>query len=156
MVLAHPALTVPPSFDLPEPQSASISAPKDSSNTTKQVLFGATTAKETVATKNNSKKPSAENLFLSKAGVDHTQGNIREILDDDLRAEQPPAEEQEEKGFFGRLFTPIKLNDKPDPIVNPAAEKERIKESKAHGEKIDGDDTATIQPKGETVLDRIF
>ena len=95
MVLAHPALTVPPSFDLPEPQSASISAPKDSSNTTKQVLFGATTAKETVATKNNSKKPSAENLFLSKAGVDHTQGNIREILDDDLRAEQPPAEEQE-------------------------------------------------------------
>ena len=154
MVLAHPALTVPPSFDLPDPQAASISAAKDSS--AKQVLFGASKLKPETKTKTNSKKASAESLFLSKAGVDLTQGNIRDILDDDLRAEQPPAEAQEEKGFFGRLFTPIKLDEKPDPIVNPVAEKERIKESKAKGEKIDGDDAATIQPKGESVLDRIF
>lgn len=156
MVLAHPALTVPPSFDLPDPQTTSVTASKDSSSNAKQVLFGTAIAKESATTKTTSKKPSAENLFLSKAGVGNSQSNIRELLDDDLRAEQPPKEEEEEKGFFGRLFTPIKLDDKPDPIVNPEAEKERIKESKARGEKVDGDDAATIQPKGETVLDRIF
>ena len=156
MVLSRPALTVPPSFDLPDPQTASLTPPKDmSANNAKQALFGAPTTKTGTKTVAN-KKATAENLFLNKAGVDKGQSDIRSQLEDDIRAEQTPAPEEEKPGFFGRLFSPIKLDDKPDPIVSPQAEKDRIKDSKASGEKIDGSETVTIQPKGETVLDKIF
>ena len=157
MVLSRPALTVPPSFDLPEPQSASLTPPKDvSANNAKQVIFGATTTKKETKVLANNKKANAENIFLNKAGVEKSQSDIRSVLEEDIRAEQPAAPEQEEKGFFGRLFEPIKLDEKPDPVVNPQAEKDRIKENKARGEKVDGNETETVQPKGESVLDRIF
>ena len=151
MVLSRPALTVPPAFDLPEPESAATGTPKDfSSNGAKSVLFGASSA-------NKASKSKAENLFLNKAGFENAHSDIREKLDEDIRAtEEPTPEEGNEKGFFSRLFEPIKLDDDQDPIINPASEKERIKDAKASGEKINGADAETIQTMGESTLDRIF
>ncbi len=152
MVLSRPALTVPPAFDLPEPETTSTSAPKDfSNNNAKQALFGASDAKK------DSKKSTAENLFLNKAGFGSAQSDIRQQLEEDARAlEEPTPEETQEKGFFERLFEPLQLDEAPDPIVSPVAEKERIKDAKASGKKISGEDAATIQPKSESTLDRIL
>lgn len=152
MVLSRPALTVPPAFDLPEPETTSTSAPKDfSNNKAKQALFGASDAKK------DSKKSTAENLFLNKAGFGSAQSDIRQQLEEDARAlEEPTPEETQEKGFFERLFEPLQLDEAPDPIVSPMAEKERIKDAKASGKKISGEDAVTVQPKAESTLDRIL
>jgi hypothetical protein len=152
MVLSRPALTVPPAFDLPEPETTQTATPKDfSSNAAKKVLFGAEAGNK------DGKKSTAENLFLNKAGFGSAQSDIREQLEQDARAlEEPTPEEAQEKGFFERLFEPLQLNEAPDPIVSPVAEKERIKDAKASGEKIDGEDAVTVQPKAESTLDRIL
>jgi len=160
MVMSHPALTVPPSFELPEPQSQGSAAPKDfSTNNAKQAVFGESknTTVAAPSTKKGSKKAAADNLFLNKAGVEQNQGNIRTLLEEDVRAtEDPQPEDDEQQGFFSRLFSPIELDETPDPIVSPAAEKQRIKDAKAQGKKVDGEDAATIQPKGESVLNKII
>lgn len=151
MVMSRPALTVPPQFDLPAPVDAGITPPKDfSSNKAKQALFG-------TATPTTSKNNTAENALLAKAGAANTKDNIRQLIEEDERAAQNiPANAEEEPGFFKRMFKPITLDEKPDPIVNPQAEKDRIKEDQAQGTQVDGSQTPTIQPKGESVLDKIF
>lgn len=152
MVLSRPALTVPPAFDLPEPETSTSAAPKDfSNNKAKQALFGVSNAPK------QKQKTTAESVFLNKAGFGSAESNIREQLEEDARAlEEPTPEEIQEKGFFERLFEPLQLDEAPDPIVNPIAEKERIKDAKAAGEKIDGEDAVTVQPKPESTLDRIL
>lgn len=157
MVLSRPALTVPPTFDLPAPQDASVAPPSsNAANIAKQVVLGSDNTKAKPDAGKKGKK--AESLFLDKAGADAANDSIRQQIEDDIQAENPPApqDDAEGPGFFGRLFSPIKLDDKPDPIVNPLAEKERIKTAKEDGGKVTGEDAATIQPKGESLLDRIF
>lgn len=150
MVLSRPALTVPPTFDLPEPEQTTITPPQSvASGKAKKVLFGASNAATVGKTK-------AESLLLNKAGFENAQSDIRQQLDEDVRALEEPIAAEEEKGFFSRLIEPIKLDEASDPIVNPMAEKERIQNAKASGETVDGEDAETIQPKGETTWDRIM
>lgn len=160
MVLSRPALTVPPSFDLPEPAAPSVTPQSQAVEQAKSAVLGGNpaaagaTASAPVLGSSN-----AENTFLAKAGASNASSAIRLQLDQDAREASasyftPPAEE--EKGFFGRLFSPIKLDSSPDPVVNPEAEKERIKQQIEEGGPVSGEDVPTIQPKGESVIDKIF
>lgn len=153
MVLSRPALTVPPSFDLPEPTAPSVTPQSQAVVQAKSAVLGNGAAPAASAGTN------AESAFLEKAGAANASSAIRLQLDQDARdaaATYLAADPAEEKGFFGRMFSPITLDSNPDPIVNPEAEKERIKQQIEDGGEVTGEDVPTIQPKGESVIDKIF
>lgn len=166
MVMSRPALTVPPAFDLPEPSVSSGPAAQSPQNAAKAqaVVFGepsATPAKtEAKPEKKTGKSGNAEQLFLKKAGADDSSlTDIRSKLEDDQRAADEAAgrlAEEEQNGFFNRMLEPIRLGDKPDPIVNPEKEKERLKSNMEEGLPANEGDVETIQPKRESVIDKIF
>lgn len=164
MVMSRPALTVPPSFDLPEPSALSGPSAQSPQNAAKaqEAVFGApgTPVKLKTDAKPEKKAGNAETLFLKKAGAnDSSITDIRSKLEEDARAvedAQRSFDEEEQDGFFTRMLKPIQLDEKPDPIVDPEKEKERIKANKEEGKPANEGEVETIQPKGESVIDKIF
>lgn len=148
MVMSRPALTVPPAFDLPAPGSAAAPSENPTLENAKTTILGTPAMPASAG--------SAEDLFLKKAGADNASTEIRSRLEEDERALMHSGEEgAEEKGFFGRLFSPIQLDD-PEPIVDPEKEKERIRQNMEDGKPANEGEVPVIDPKPESVLDKIF
>lgn len=155
-VLSRPPLTVPPEFNLRPPSD--VAEGKSATKQAETLLFGeeddatslrpgsadtAVTAVETDAL-----GTSGDENFLSNAGAQMANPNIRDLLRQENKEDAYP----EDKSFLEKLREPANK----EPMVDAAKEAERIKQNEAQGKAIDEGDTPTKKPKDRGVLDKIL
>lgn len=113
--------------------------------------YAAETAVTSVET--SSLGTAGESVLLQSAGANQAQEDIRSVL----KAENRPIilEEKREKGFFEELSNKLKPSNE-EPLVDAKKEQERIRANKAEGKPLNDGETAVIDRKNESVLDRLF
>lgn len=162
-VVSRPPLSVPPEFHLrpPAPGEAPIGAPAaetvgrslvledDGSDMTTRILQKPSVETAVDPVNSGSLASTGEANLLSKAGTADADPTIRSQLHQDEK-EAPEVEEE---------VTPLEswMGVKPsDPVVDPKAEAERIRENKDAGKPVNEGDVKTVDPKKDSVIDKIF
>lgn len=94
-----------------------------------------------------------ESLLLRNAGAGQANPKIRNVL----QAENAPIiiKEKQEKGFFERMTSKLRPGDG-EPVVNARKEQDRLRANKADGKPVNEGDIPIIDPKDESVLDRLL
>ncbi len=167
VVYSRPPLSVPPEFDLKPPrpgeESPNVVTTEDQA---REVLLGTKrkpatldeaaakvdtnieTAVEPVLT--NDAPTGAQSSFLSKAGADKADANIRDELSKDIVA----APKKKKKAQS--LYESIVGDETAEPIVDAKAEAERIRANRDAGKPVTEGDTPTEDEKPKSVIDKIF
>lgn len=96
---------------------------------------------------------SGDSLFLQNAGAEKAQADIRSILN----KENAPLiiEEKQEKGLLESVTSKLRPG-KGDPVVDAQKEQARLRTNKAEGKPLNEGETPVIDPKKESVLDRLL
>lgn len=167
VVYSRPPLSVPPEFDLKPPrpgeESPNVVTTEDQA---REVLLGtkrkpatldeaAAKVDANVATAvepvlSNDAPTGAQSSFLSKAGADKADTNIRSELAKDVVA-APKKKKKAES-----LYESIVGDDTSEPVVDAKGEAERIRANRDAGKPITEGDTPTVDEKSKSVLDVIF
>lgn len=94
-----------------------------------------------------------ESMFLRNAGAGKAESDIRKLL----RAENAPIirEEKREKGILESVTSKLRPGEG-EPVVDAKKEQERIRTNQAEGKPINEGETPVIDPKDETVLDKLL
>jgi hypothetical protein len=168
-VVARPPLSVPREFFLYPPDEAEAhSAQPDKKNEARQLLYGNTTSnKEDYLThyqqssdphtalpdtavesvKAGELASSAEESLLGKLEATKRQPNIRELLNEDIKAEK-----EKDASLLEKIKSPIKASE---PIIDPTKERERITQNKVKNRPINEGKVPTTVEKN-SILDSIF
>lgn len=93
-----------------------------------------------------------ESLFLRNAGAEAAKSDIRSVLNEENRP--IVLEEKREKGFFENITSKLRPGSD-EPIVDARKEQERIRQNQTEGKPINEGETPVIDPKDESVLDRL-
>lgn len=159
-VLARPPLSVPPEFNLRPPAGPGEVAGGAEAPAHKQaeslVLGGgggggaikpgiADTAVLSVSA--GELPSSADEQFLKNAGADRASADIRTVLQ-----QEAPVSEPSEKSWLEKLREPSNK----DPLVDAAAESERLKANKKTGKSVTEGTTPMVKPKDSGPLGKIL
>jgi hypothetical protein len=167
VVYSRPPLSVPPEFDLKPPrpgeESPNVVTTEDQA---REVLLGTkrppatldeaaakvdTSVETAVEPVLSSDAPSsAQSSFLSKAGADKADANIRQELAKDVVAE-PKKKKQAQS-----LYESIVQDEKTEPVVDAKAEAERIRANRDKGKPVTDGETPTQSEKSKSILDKIL
>jgi hypothetical protein len=165
VVYSRPPLSVPPEFDLRPPrpgeENPTLTTPEDDA---RQLLLGtkrkpasldgveaAPSVETAVVPVLAADAPSqAQSSFLSKAGADKVEGDIRKQLQADKVAE--PQKKKKAQSLYEELVS----DDKTEPVVDAKKEAERIRANKDTNKPITDGETPVEDQKKKSVLDRIF
>jgi hypothetical protein len=166
-VVTRPPLSVPPVYHLrPPAEDEGMNVTPADKRAEALVVEGkelpvyqrpedAAYAAETAVTSVNTSSlgTAGESVLLQSAGADEAQKDIRKVL----KAENRPIilEEKREKGFFGELREKLNPSNE-EPLVDAKKEQERIRTNKAEGKPLNDGETAVIDRKNESVLERLF
>lgn len=142
-VVSRPPLSLPPDFSLrpPQPGAAPRMTPAD------QQARGLITGKETASS--GATTTTASDNFLRRLGADKADPSIRDTL---LRDAATPADTSNAKTLIDRLNGAKKA----EPTVDPQKETERLEKNRASGKPVNEGDVPEVQPKSESLIDRIF
>lgn len=167
VVYSRPPLSVPPEFDLVPPrpgeESPNVVTTEDQA---RALLLGTkrkpATLDEAAAKVNTNVETAvqpvltsdaptgAQSSFLSKAGADKADANIRDALAKDV------IEEPKKKKKAQSLYESIVDGDKDEPVVDAKGEAERIRANRDAGKPVTEGDTPTKDEKPKSVIDKIF
>lgn len=167
VVYSRPPLSVPPEFDLKPPrpgeESPNVITTEDQA---REVLLGTkrrpATLDEAAATVDTSVEtavepvlsndaPSgAQSSFLSKAGADKADANIRTELANDVKA----APKKKKKAQS--LYESIVEGEKTEPVVDAKGEAERIRANRDAGKPVTEGETPVEDEKSKSILDKIL
>lgn len=149
-VLSHAPLSVPPDFNLVSPADPMLNKDRTVDEAKQALLKGSNSSSK-------AGKSGGEKAFLSKAKVGEIDPAIRQKIAAENAQNEEVAypEEEEEKGFFASILDPV-IPDKKDPVVDAAAEKERINKNKAEGKPVTEGDVKTKSQGTGTVLDKVL
>lgn len=170
-VVSRPPLSIPPDFNLrpPEPGAdprATGSAEKQAESLvinngnpdpfeslTKPDL-SVNTALDPLVTKSldeyTTTNSPAEAAFLSSVGAEQADRNIRNLLYQDNK------QEPESRSDSSALETLLGNDKKTEPVVDPKAEAERIRDNKDEGKSVTDGEVKTIENKPASVIDQLF
>lgn len=162
VVLSRPPLTLPPDFELRPPSSGSDKpAVPTTEAQARKTLLGTDTPTDdfslrapnvdtavTPVTVSNAPTGATAN-FLSKAGADQANPDIRQTLGGDAKS---PEAYDDAPTLYDRMVG----KQKSDSIVDPQKETERLRDNQDAGKPVTEGDTPTVTPKEKSVLDRIF
>lgn len=143
MVIARPALSLPPDYNLVTPEEAAAARESSVKEEAEKTLLG---ERKLGA---GTKASAGEDTLLKKAGADRAKPDIRAVLEEE-RGAMADGEEGDGKGIIDTL-TP----DKKEPIVDAEAEKKRLAKNKKEGKPVNEGDVPTVTPKGKTPLQKI-
>lgn len=99
-VLRQQPLTVPPDFDLVEPQESQQQTPTTSEKEFDEIFHG---GKESVSAAENPKVTSSDKAFLNKTKQHNKKTNIKKMLSEEHKQESNK-QEKERKTLFEKLF----------------------------------------------------
>lgn len=144
-VVSRPPLSLPPDFSLrpPQPGAAPLMTPAD------QQARELITGKDTSANMNPTVNAGASDNFLRRAGADQADSAIRDKL---AKEAATPADTSNAKTLVDRLSGAKKL----EPTVDPEKETERLKQNRTSGKPLNEGAVPEVQPKPESLIDRIF
>ena len=134
MVISNPPLSVPPEFNLQQPDTIVSAQPN-------QIL------------QEKAKEPSAkvapeDDKFLKEFDKDHPKSQVKSSIDNDLIQNKKA---KEERGVIRKTIS--KMNADSDPTINPVAERDRLKANAEQGKAVnDGD----VKMQSKSTLERIF
>lgn len=167
-VVSRPPLSVPPIYHLRPPsegQTGVVPADKRAESLVFQgkelpeYEIGADPAfmPETAVTEvsSGSLGSTGEETLLQNAGAPGAKQDIRKTLDEENRPVMVEEKKEKEKGFFGKLKDKV-TPGKGEPTVDAKREQERIRANKKDGKKVNEGETPVIDPKEESVLDKIL
>lgn len=97
----------------------------------------------------SSLESAGESMFLSNAGADKADPNIRDVIYKDRIVE--PVEEDDASPLERWLGL-----SQPSSVIDPEAEAERIKDNIEEGKPVNEGDVKTIDEKEDSVLDKLF
>lgn len=167
VVYSRPPLAVPPEFDLkpPRPGEENLGAITTESQA-RELLLGTKkkpasldeaaaavdgsveTAVEPVLS--NDAPSGAQSSFLSRAGADKADPNIRAVLGKDIK------EAPKKKKKAQSLYESVVGDDKNEPVVDPKGEAERIRKNRDEGKSVTDGETPTKDEKPKSLLDKIL
>ena len=151
-VLAAPPLTVPPDFDL-RPPSAAGSSLTPGQASAKQLLSGSVdnvgTPAPTESVKATALPSGADQKLIEKAGASTANSSIRDIIAKDNQ----PVQDDKKGGFFKNLLSSGKSDDAP--VVDAAAEKQRITDNTKNNKPVTTGDTPTVK-ENKSLWDKLF
>lgn len=161
-VVSRPPLSVPPEFSLRPPTAGGGSAAESPAyRQAQEAVFGedgsgqrsfpaagsASTAVQPVTS--SALESNAESRFLTNAGADKADPNVR----DQLYTEQASAPAPEEEGVWDTLTSPFAPKD---PVVDAKGEKKRLEQNQAEGKSVTEGDTPTKKQKDTGPLGRML
>jgi hypothetical protein len=163
-VVSRPPLSVPPDFHLqpPVPGAQPLGSPAAEDEARSIVLQdddGASVTrilqKPSVDTAvdpviSSDQATMGESNLLSKAGTSQADPTIREQLEKERRAEP-----EEPKEDVSPLESWLGIEGS-DPVVDPKEEAKRIRDNKDQGKPVNEGDVKTIDPKNDSVIDKVF
>lgn len=163
-VVSRPPLSVPPDFDLrpPAPGEEPRAAPSTEKQA-KKLVFGdegngsspATLFEEPAsdtavpAVMSSELSSSAESNFLKKLGTDKADPDIRNVIHEENKAEPVV------KDDVSPLESMLGISSG-DPVIDAKEEAKRIKTNKEKGKPVNAGKSKVIDPKKQSVLDRIM
>lgn len=167
VVYSRPPLSVPPEFDLKPPRPGEESpAAITTESQARELLLGTkkkpATLDEAAATVDtnietavepvlsNDSPTGAQSSFLSKAGADKADPNIRTELTKDVK------DAPKKKKKAQSLYEEIVGDEKAEPVVDPKAEAERIRDNRDKGKPVTEGKTPTKDEKPKSLLDKII
>lgn len=151
-VVARPPLSIPPEFNLRPPKQGAEYVPAMSATEqahsevlgTDKTLFSASAAVPVVSS--GSLPSSSDSRFLSKAGAEKANHNIKQVMSDENQAVVAPKDN-----------TYLLGGKTQGTIVDPAKEAERLKDNKAKNlPAAAGEDTPVVAPQSKGLLGDIF
>lgn len=167
VVYSRPPLAVPPDFDLKPPRPGEESpVVVTTESQARELLLGtkkkpasldeaAATVNTNVATAvepvlSNDSPSGAQSSFLSKAGADKADPNIRSELVKDVK------EAPKKKKKAQSLYEEIVGDDKAEPVVDPKGEAARIRDNRDQGKPVTEGETPIKDEKPKSLLDKII
>lgn len=165
VVYSRPPLSVPPEFELkpPRPGEENLGASSTEAQA-RELLLG--TKKQPASLDEVAETPDvdtavtpvltsdapsgAQSSFLSKAGVDAANPDIREKLAKDV-VEAPKKAKKAES-----LYESIVGAETAEPVVDAQKEAERLRSNRDEGKPVTDGDTPTEKTKPKSVIDRIW
>ncbi len=135
MVISNPPLSVPPEFNLQQP---------DTPVQPSQISI----APQAAAKEQNTKFSNEDENFLKEFDKEHPKTQAKKAVDQDLIDHK---KNKTDKGVIRKTIS--KLNPDGDPIINPVTEKERLQTNAEQGKAInDGE----VKMQSKSTLERIF
>lgn len=162
-VVSRPPLSVPPEFTLrpPAPGEPPLGAPgaeqtarslvleDDNSSMTTRILQKPTVSTAVDPVNSSSLATRGESNFLAKAGTNEADPAIRSQLRTEAAVEPAP------KDSVSPLESWLGMKSS-DPVVDPKPEAERIRENKDAGKPVNEGEVKTVDPKKDSVIDKLF
>jgi hypothetical protein len=165
VVYSRPPLSVPPEFDLKPPRPGEEGPAAETTEAQARELLLGTKAKP-AALNDADANPTvetavvpvlsadaptgAQSSFLSKAGVDKADPEIRKTLQADVVAEPKKKKKAES------LLEKVTGDEKAEPVVDAKKETERLRTNKKEGKPVTEGETPVEDPKKKSLIDRIF
>ena len=134
MVISNPPLSVPPEFNLQQPDTIAPAQPI-------QVL------QEKVKDPSSKITPEDDN-FLKEFDKEHTKSQTKNSIDSDLIQSKRA---KEERGVIRKTIS--KMNADNDPTINPIAERDRLKANAEQGKAVN---EGEVKMQSKSTLERIF
>lgn len=134
VVISNPPLSVPPQFDLPDPNSDEVIKTEPAQSVKR------------IEPKSLSKD---ELKFIDSLGAKHKSSEAKKLVEKE-RSEKQKADKN--KGVVSKTISKISGSSE-DPVINPVSERERLKENKAEGKPIND---GKVKNKEESTLKRIL
>lgn len=170
-VVSRPPLSIPPDFSLRPPEPGA--DPRISGSAEKQAESliinngnpdpfeslakpdtSVSTALDPLVSKSldeyTTTNSAAESAFLSSIGAEQADRNIRNLIYEDNK--QEPESREDASGLEVLLGTDKKV----EPVLDPKAEAERIRENKDEGKAVTDGEVKTIDDKPANVIDQLF
>jgi hypothetical protein len=148
-VVTRAPLSVPPEFSL-RPPTPGAARPQELSSDAmaQQALLGQKVTSGTVPAASG-----AGGYLLQKAGATGTAGDaIRQVVDQEAVA----AREAEKKGGISGIILKSSSQQNQEPVVDAAAESQRVQAAKAAQQAVTGQGAATADPSKDTFWKRNF
>lgn len=157
-VVSNQPLVVPPDFSLRPPAPGARSPfEADLSDQAKDLVYKPQSDKSfTTKEKNYLGQAAArsDDDFRQRLGLDDANPNIKQELDaEDIKS----AEIEQDKGFFSKVSSYLSSDQKAEPVVAAASEKDRIKENLEQGKPVNEGEVKEQKSGGKSgLLNRIF
>ncbi len=147
-VVANAPLAIPPDFNL-RPPAPGVSRPQEGTPTdqARVAVFGRQGRIDPNAQTN---KAVADQAFLSDAGANETQANIRQVVDDETQTINTNTTDFVDTLIFWKEPPPK------GEVVDAGGEADRIRETQALGQPITTGDTPIVIEREKGILEEIF
>lgn len=134
VVISNPPLSVPPQFELPSPNSDEVVKPSQFQIETKSQPKALT---------------DYESKFIDSLGNKSGTTEVKKLIEKERSESQ---KKEKSKGVVSKTLSKISGNSE-DPVINPVAERERLKQNKEEGKPIT---EGVVKNKEESTLKRIL